>query len=79
MQHTSDRKHHGDERLLLTCLAVEQLCADRTSARARLELELGPSARALVVSLARRDTSPSFRGSSQWQQRDARRFALARA
>jgi hypothetical protein len=57
--------HRGDERLLRACRIVDHLCADRRSARTRLELELGgATARTLVLCLAGCDTSARFRRSA---------------
>jgi hypothetical protein len=45
----------GDERLMLTCLVVGRLCAERVPASVRLEAEIGPvEAQRLVAPLARR-------------------------
>jgi hypothetical protein len=49
------QQRRGDERLMLTCLVVERLCAGRVPATVRLEAEIGPVAtQRLVISLARR-------------------------
>jgi hypothetical protein len=48
-------QRRGDERLMLTCLVVERLCAERVPASMRLEAEIGAAdTQRLVVPLARR-------------------------
>jgi hypothetical protein len=50
---TLDKRRRGDERLMLTLIAVERLCAERVPASVRLEAALGPAdPRSLVVPLA---------------------------
>jgi len=52
---TPRHPQRGDERLMLTCLFMERLCADRAPVSARLEAALGPAnTRSLVLALARR-------------------------
>ncbi len=49
------QQRRGDERLMLTCLVVERLCAGRVPAMVRLEAEIGlVDTQRLVISLARR-------------------------
>jgi hypothetical protein len=49
------QRRRGDEGLMLTCLVVERLCAERVPASVRLEAEIGPvDTQRLVVPLARR-------------------------
>ena len=49
------QQRRGDERLMLTCLVVERLCASHVPATVRLEAEIGPViTQRLVVPLARR-------------------------
>jgi hypothetical protein len=73
-------EHRGDERLVRACMRFDRVFAERACARTRLELELGErEARALVASLARRDTSASFKRSAQWRKPPARRLVPTRA
>jgi hypothetical protein len=52
------QRRRGDERLMLTCLLVERLCAERVPASVRLKAEIGPAdTQRLVVPLARRLTT----------------------
>ena len=49
------QRPRGDERLLLTCLAVERLCAQHVPASVRLEAKIGRvTIQRLVVPLAQR-------------------------
>jgi hypothetical protein len=62
MSDMSDMKRRrGDERLLLTCLALERLCAEHVPAAVRLEAEIGPvNMQRLVVALAPRLTAQKY-------------------
>src|SRR4029450_1051846 len=56
------QQRRGDERLMLTCLVVERLCAGRVPATVRLEAEIGPvDTQRLVISLARRPAAQGYR------------------
>jgi hypothetical protein len=55
------QRRRGDERLILTCLVIERLCAERVLASARLEAEIGSlDTQRLVVPLARRLTTRGY-------------------
>ena len=47
-------RRRGDERLMLTCLLVERLCAERVPASVRLEAKIGLDTQRLLVPLAQR-------------------------
>jgi hypothetical protein len=69
------QRRRGDERLMLTCLVVERLCAERVAASVRLKAAIGPvDTQRLVVPLARRLTT---RGYSDRHQYDAARIVAA--
>jgi hypothetical protein len=64
------QQRRGDERLMLTCLVVERLCAERVPAPVRLEAEIGPvDTQRLVVQ------PPESRGRALGSDRGARRTA----
>src|SRR5215217_5286492 len=55
------QQQRGDERLILTCLVVERLCARHVPATVRLEAEIGAVAKQrLVVPLTRRAGAPGY-------------------
>ena len=64
------QQRRGDERLMLTCLVVERLCAQRVPASVRLEAEIGRvDTQMLVVQ------PPESRGRALGSDREARRTA----
>jgi hypothetical protein len=69
------QERRGDERLMLTCLVVERLCAGRVPATVRLEAEIGPvDTQRLVSSLARRLAAQGYRTGTPY---DAARVVAA--
>jgi hypothetical protein len=69
------QQQRGDERLMLTYLAVERLCADHVPAAVRLEKAIGAvNVERLVVPLARRLIRQEF---SDRQPDDAAGIAAA--
>ncbi len=55
------QQRRGDERLMLTCLVVERLCAEHVPARVRLEAKIGPvDTHRLLIPLARRLTTQGY-------------------
>jgi len=57
------RQRRGDERLLLTCLIVERMCAPHVAASERLEAAIAPAeAKSIVIPLAQRLGATSSHG-----------------
>jgi hypothetical protein len=55
------QQRRGDERLMLTCLVIERLCAERVPASVRLEAEIGPvDTQRLLGPLAPRRTTQGY-------------------